>query len=117
MKYEDFVTDKLVEYDGSFARIQNIINGSQILEEVKPIPLTEEWLYKLSGGCIIEKICENTITVDRFRLIWKPKYSYWYIVDDVHLTYITKAEYVHEWQGIYHALNGTQLVLTSDKKP
>jgi hypothetical protein len=82
------------------------------LNMIEPIPLTKEWLYKLADEvCIIEKMTEDSFTVDRFRLVWKPEYEYWYVLDDLELTYITKVEFVHEWQNVFAVLNGRELTI------
>jgi len=79
---------------------------------VYKIPLTEEMLYRLAGdGCNIEQISEDDFVVDRFKLIWKEGYNYWYVVDDMTDAYITKVEWVHEFQNMYYALNGKELTV------
>ena len=72
---------------------------------IKPIPLTEEWLIKTGS----ERIDEETYNYDRFTLWWKKAYSYWYIVDKDELTYLTKIEFVHEWQNFVFIMNGEEL--------
>lgn len=72
---------------------------------IQPVLLTEEWLIKL-GAMIIG---DNTYTLDRFKLIWKSAYKYWYVVDGHSLTYLTKLDFVHEWQNFYFAMQGKEL--------
>ena len=73
-------------------------------ENIKPIPLTEEWLLKF--GC--EK-AKRGFVIDRFRLTYNEQYEFWYVIDDSTLSYITKVEFVHEWQNVYFVLNGEEL--------
>ena len=85
-----------------------IENGWQIDEgdELFPIPLTEEWLLKLGAeeneGCFIH---------DRFKLQHHDVYKFWYVFDVTLMAYITKVEFVHEWQNVYFALNGEELTV------
>ena len=71
-----------------------------------PIPLTEEWLLKLGAeeneGCFIH---------DRFKLQHHDVYKFWYVFDVTLMAYITKVEFVHEWQNVYFALNGEELTV------
>jgi hypothetical protein len=82
------------------------------ISNVWKIPLTEEMLYRLADEvCIAEHISEDEFVIDRFRLIWKENYGYWYVVDDMSEAYITKVEWVHEFQNMFFALNGKELSL------
>ena len=81
-----------------------------VCPEYKPILLTEEWLLKF--GC--EK-AKRGFVIDRFRLTYNEKYKFWYVVDDSTLSYITKVEFVHEWQNVYFVLNGTELTIKTNK--
>jgi hypothetical protein len=70
-------------------------------KNVQPIPLTEEWLRKFHSDEEIEKSVRfpNEITIyDRFLFIWKEHYKYWYVVTAYHKEYLTKIEFVHEYQ-------------------
>lgn len=82
-----------------------------------PIPLTEEWLTK-SGGIKTSK--NNPMTpyqfvVERFILVYFASYKYWYVTDNDTGTYLTKIEFVHEWQNFYKAMQGVEL--TINRKP
>lgn len=72
----------------------------------RPIPLTEEWLLK--SDC--EKNDEGFIC-DRFILTWNAVYKFWYVREDQLGAYLTKLEYVHEWQNFYFILQGEELTL------
>jgi hypothetical protein len=71
-----------------------------------PIPITKDMLLKY-GGEINRKL--PGIKVDRFRLIWKESYNYWYVIDNKSQTYLTKIEFVHELQNFVFIMNGTEL--------
>lgn len=74
--------------------------------DYKPVPLTEEWL--LRSGC--EKNDEGFIC-DRFVLTWNAVYKFWYVRENQLGAYLTKLEYVHEWQNFYFVLQGEELTL------
>lgn len=75
-------------------------------EEFEGIPITEEWFKKFHPACHIHG---NNIVIDRFKLIWKNSYNYWYVVDYGRSVYLTKIEFVHEWQNFYKAMNRKEL--------
>lgn len=77
------------------------------LENFEPIPLTEEWLVKLGA----KTSGNNQIVYDRFLLTWKPEYKYWYVVCVNTLAYMTKIEYVHEWQNFVYVMNNQELTI------
>lgn len=74
-----------------------------------PIPLTEEWLLKFHPNAL--DLSNQIFRVGRFKLIWKFAYNYWYIVDDITGCYMTKLDFVHEWQNFWHIMNGEELTL------
>jgi len=69
------------------------------------IPLIEEWLTRLGAT----RMDESNFRYSRFSLIWKEGYDYWYIIDSELLSYITKIEFVHEWQNFVLEMNREQL--------
>jgi len=79
----------------------------QLIAFIKPIPITEDWLLKL--GATEEML--GHFLLDRFQLIWKESYNYWYVIDRYNACYYSKVEFVHEWQNLYFALNGSDLTL------
>ena len=109
--------NNLVYYNGTNGPIHNInkIDALDIhlmsqkesyLKMHEPIPLSEEWLVK-SGA---EKLEFNTIYVlERFKLIWKESYKYWYVVDYETGVYLSKIEFLHEWQNFYFVMQGKEL--------
>jgi hypothetical protein len=82
--------------------------------EYRPISLNEEWLRKFHNEDEIEKSGRfpNEITIyDRFLFIWKPEYKYWYVVSAYHKEYLTKIEFLHEYQNFIYCLTGEELIL------
>lgn len=83
---------------------EDFIRGN--IPNFEPIPITEGWFYKLAeNSCICEKIKDCIIVFDRFRLIWKSQYNYWYVTERYSDTYLTK----NEWQNFYKVMNGKEL--------
>lgn len=85
---------------------KHFMNGFGI-SAIEPIILSEEWLLKL--GATEEML--GHFLLDRFQLIWKESYNYWYVIDRYNACYYSKVEFVHEWQNLYFALNGSDLTL------
>ena len=67
---------------------------------LKPIQLTEEWLINLGAFKF-----DNKFIFDRFRLKYRPDYKFYYVTCKETNAYITKVEFVHEWQNVVFALN------------
>lgn len=78
----------------------------------EPIPLTEEWLIKLNGN--IKDLGNDIFRIGRFKFIWKHSYKYWYVVDDMTGAYMTKIEFVHEYQNFWYAMNSQELQLKAE---
>ena len=76
------------------------------LKDVNPIPLTEEWIIKF--GCTKDG---EYLIKDRFKLIYRNDYNFWYVFDSLSDTYLTKIEFVHEWQNFFKVMNGTELTI------
>jgi hypothetical protein len=91
-----------------------LIDGKYLCNAIKPIPLTKDWLLKFHSVDEIEVSArfQNEITIyDRFLLIWKEEYEFWYVVTADHKEYLTKIEFVHEYQNFIFALTGQELEL------
>lgn len=82
-----------------------------ILSVFQPIPLTEEWLLKSEYSRR-----KDYIVIDRFSLRWRPDYNYWYVQDNYSSCYLTKLEFVHEWQNFYYVMQGEELILNKTDK-
>ena len=76
------------------------------LKDLTPIPLTEDILLKFGAKKQYDYL---TFDYDRFRLIWKEKYNYFYVVDNETNAYLNKIEFVHEWQNFVFVMNGNEL--------
>jgi len=98
----DFITPVSVGYgNGNFAPI------SSLLAFFQPITLTEEILLK----CGSKELKKGFHRFDRFNLKWMEAYKYWYVTDIVTTSYITKVEFLHEWQNVVFVLNGEELTV------
>jgi hypothetical protein len=126
MKAAELRVDNLVLEDRCVCKVKNIYGhgflnltittkqGTDMnarYETIQPIPLTEEWLLKFVNAEKNEYPNEIEIC-ERFIFIWKESYNYWYVVTRGHMEYLTKIEYVHEYQNFYFALIGEELILT-----
>ena len=104
----------LIHVNGEIEKVHSVryingrskINGAQA-DQFNPIPLTEEWLVNLGAEEV--GIGTNLFEYDRFYLRWHPQFKYWYVTQLVSGEYITKVEFVHEWQNLVFALNGEEL--------
>ena len=94
----------------------NTINGGHVYDEddsihgldcLKPIPLTEEWLLKFNAIKIHAPYLG--FKYSRFKLIWKESYKFWYVLDWVDETYMTKISYVHEFQNFIKSMDNKEL--------
>lgn len=94
LTFKDEAAGYWIEHDG-----ESICEG---------IELTSELL--LNFGAFKETT--NIFIVSRFKLIWKDKYKYWYVIDRNEETYYTKLEFLHEFQNLYFALTGEEFKLS-----
>ncbi|MCP4984883.1 MAG: hypothetical protein GY928_02100 [Colwellia sp.] len=103
----------LLEVDGNIWTVDSISKDELYFTEnqeynhalnAKPIPLNEQWLLDFGA-----KQFKDYWSYSRFRLSWKENYNYWYVLDLQSLTYLTKIEFVHEWQNFNHVMNGKEL--------
>jgi hypothetical protein len=80
-------------------------NGILDITYIEPILLTEEMLLatgaKQKSGVDFE--------IERFKLSFLFAYGYWYVTDIPTKTYLTKIEFVHEWQNFYYVMQGKEL--------
>ncbi len=87
-----------------------LVNFSVGMEDIKPIPLTEQWLldfgFKFSDQIMayeIELQNENNLLIDTTNLY------YYQIGYDVYWTNPHYIKYVHSLQNLYFALTGKDL--------
>lgn len=81
------------------------VNTCVFTNKLEPIPLTEEILLKCGSISTVKGFHHQ----DRFSLRWLEAYKYWYVTDMETGAYITKVEFVHEWQNTYFVLQGEEL--------
>lgn len=101
--------EKLAPVEGLSKNKIKAYSGIVTEMPLKPIPLTEEWLLKFHPNAL--DLSNSIFRIGRFKLIWKFSYQYWYVIDDMTGAYITKIEFVHEWQNFWHIMNGEELTL------
>lgn len=93
---------------------ENEERPNAVLSVFQPIPLTEEWLLKFHNEEEVEKskrFSNEIIIYDRFKFIWKEEYRYWYVITAHQHEYLTKIEFVHEYQNFIFDLTGEELEL------
>ena len=73
---------------------------------LEPIPLTEEILLKF--GAIKQTV---VLKYGRFILRLKKDYNYWHVTDLETMGYLSKIEFVHEWQNFVFVMNGEELTI------
>jgi len=104
--------NKLFPDSNHVIRVRNEYNSyAQFNEYIEPIPLTQEWLIRFGA-----KYNSKFIIHDRFKLMYKEAYNYWYVSDLNSLTYLSKVEFVHEWQNFFYAMNDHELTLQDADK-
>lgn len=104
MKQSDLRIGNIVTIDNV---VYDIVNPSDLayIRFINGIPLTERWL--IDFGATVK---DGTALFSRFKLIWKSEYEYWYVVDAENFTYLTKIEFVHEWQNFVFVMDGEELI-------
>lgn len=78
--------------------VNNNIIGGLGFTEIEPVELTEEFLLK--NGAEKKSI---GVVYGRFRLRYYENYKYWYVTDLETKAYITKVEFIHEWQNMLYS--------------
>jgi len=80
------------------------------IEHFSPILLTEEILLKCGAKKYApNKMLSDRFDYDRFRLSYFPNYNYWRVTDKESNCYITKIEFLHEFQNTMFVLNGEEV--------
>ena len=103
--FDELGISVIVSSIASFPEFEIYNEMGDYVNDPTPIPLTEGRLLKLGAKK------ENGIIIhDRFRLKYFKMYDYWYVTD-LDKAYITKVEFVHEWQNVFAVLNGTELTI------
>ena len=121
MKTKELRIGDLIEYNGNIYPVAAIDHNSVTIfrdnaticpsdRVINFIPLTEERLLKL-GNAEKKRFPDEVDVYDRFRFIWKDAYKYWYVVTIKSKEYLTKIEFVHEYQNFIFALTGEELTM------
>lgn len=105
MKATDLRIGNLVKNeDGTVCEIEAYQLGASFINDFYPITLTEEIIMKC--GAVKG---DGHIRYSRFKLHWKDVYKFWFIVDSQSHAYMTKIEFVHEWQNFVFIMDGEEL--------
>lgn len=84
----------------------NILVHIEKSDNYSPIELTEDILLGIGAT---KSYNDGELHFDRFRLIWKQSFNYWYVISLNEKAYLTKIEYLHEWQNFVFVMNGQEL--------
>lgn len=111
----------IVEYRGVspdkpnllFVKYSNGIDVREHIDDIKPIPLTEEWLVKFGFENTYSELTYKEYDFKKFGVeinsdIMTVSYNYGNDVEWVNFTHI---KHVHTLQNLYHALTGEELEL------
>lgn len=82
-------------------------NGSLKDCNIEPITLSEEVLLKC--GCNISPLVTGLRYKHLYKLVWDDEFKYWDILQGEYGYFITRIQYIHEWQNFIHILNGEEL--------
>lgn len=93
----------------NIVKIQDNTSSFYVGTCLQPIPLTDEMLINLGAFKF-----DNQFIFDRFRLKYRPDYKFYYVTCRETNAYITKVEFVHEWQNVVFALNSQELTLKNN---
>lgn len=89
--------------------MEKLTAKDSVTDDLKPIPLTVELLLKLGNTERSLRFSTEFYVYDRFLFIWKKEYKYWYVVTMDQKEYLTKIEFVHEYQNFILALTGEEI--------
>jgi len=108
MDYKTLMPNNIILYGiiNEPISIKKIDPKSVVIEMATGCPLTNEWFDKFK----FQKLAENYVS-ERFKFMFKKGYNYWYVVDRLSLTYLTKIEFVHELQQFMLIMDGKTLKL------
>lgn len=108
IKDQEVKTYAQVEGTGN---LQHVAGQLWSIEEIEPIPLTEEWLERFGFEKILFSIPTAYKTEDGFR-VKEDERGYW-----MQYKYgLVVIKHVHQLQNIYHALTGKELTIKEPKK-
>lgn len=83
--------------------------GVYLVDEIKPILLTEEWLFKFGFSASKTKMLVDVYRIGEYQ--YMPKYEYFGFTGDTDNKGLIKSDvkYVHQLQNLYFALTGEEL--------
>lgn len=92
--------------------VQSSINGTTInakfnTPDLEPIPLTEQWLLDFGAKEYLGS--KRGFKYSRFDFFYQEDYKYWHVTDFDNETYLTKIEFVHEFQNFIFIMDGEEL--------
>jgi len=82
-----------------------------LIEEIKPIELTEEWLLKMGFEKRADWQFVNSKLVIEFWLIVNKKIDVRFRINENESIPIREIKYVHQLQNLYYALTGEELTI------
>lgn len=117
LRLENFVTDpsgrifKVLELLSGYLRVYSekkewLSSESKAYNDIEPIELNEEWLFKMGFMCNKNEYC--ILGFDRFNVFQSVKGPYLFCDDEKAIRYV---KYVHELQNIFFALTGEELTI------
>lgn len=92
-----------------------LLECTMLIDNVEPIPLTEEWLTKLSNN-IQEESCMSKklfILNSEYCITWSVWGKCFYFqseISDAGCYHLRPVHFVHQLQNLYYALTGEELV-------
>lgn len=101
------------DYEVSLNTFYTEVSSNSMLEELSPIPLTEEWLVKLGFefDVFYQKHSNGIICIYWLDKVCLVSWCKYHRQDLLRYKY---PEYVHELQNLYFALKGEELTIKQD---
>jgi len=119
MKATELRIGNLVTIDGNVVEIYEVTHGvieiangvePYSINDIEPIPLTEEWLVKLKNDGSFKLRFIKSIAA------FEVQRKYVGIESGEEWIFISNVRYVHEWQNLHFALTGEELQADETKK-
>lgn len=93
-------------YSDEYGNVLNVnIEHFILLDKLKPIPLTEDWLLKFGGQKIGECTTHASYKVGGLIIMWR--WTGCFVIDLGQIE--VNGEFVHEFQNLYFVLTGEEL--------
>ena len=112
MEAKELMVGNIIEYNGKpHVWREGHYCEEVLIRQIKPIPLTEEWLIKL--GFVTdeddEEAYHNTVLYLERNNNKSPFWGVWKGVESN--IYLRHIDYVHELQNLFHSLTGEELTI------